>query len=202
MIAALVLFLLSHDRLIVPGERVGPATVSTSEAELIRAVGEQNVRRRPVHVGEGEGEAGTILYPDKPTSRLGILWADARRTRLRRVDVYPGPERKSEACEWRTVQGITLGRTLKGIERLNSRPFLLPGFAWEYEGTVIDWRGGRLGRPSSSGGRLLLRLAPREEDVQLPGWRQVQGDRSFSSGHPVIERLNPRICAIILEFAP
>lgn len=200
MIAALALFLFAHDWLILPGERVGPLTASTSEQELVRAVGEENVRRGPVHVGEGETEPGTFLYPDEPARRLAILWVDEGRSRPRIIDVCADMGRKRENCEWRTAQGITLGTPLKEIEVMNGRPFLILGFAWDYEGTVIDWRGGKLGKPFTSGGRLLLRLAPRREAAEFPDERQVLGDRSFSSGHPAMQRIDPKVYAMIVEF--
>ena len=59
--------------LIVPGERVGPVTRATSEAELrVRF----DVAEVEYDHGEGVSEPATALYPDDPGQRAVITWQD------------------------------------------------------------------------------------------------------------------------------
>jgi hypothetical protein len=78
----------------------------------------------------------------------------------------------------------------------------LLGFAWDYEGTVISWAGGQFREYSSGCDHLLLRLRANEQTIQTAerDWRQVLGDREFSSGHPAMQQLNPRVYSMLVEF--
>lgn len=198
MIVPLALLLFSaHDWLIVPGERIGPFEPDITEAEVVTAFGAGNVRRGKVHVGEGDYEEALLVYPDDPSKRLAIV----RRTASPKgVLVYVCAEAPQAPCRWKTAEGVTLGTTLKRLEVINRRPFALSGFAWDYEGTVLSWEGGRLAPTFVGPERFLLRLHPRPE---ASGWRvfkQVVGDRGFSSGHPAMQVLNPFVYEMILRF--
>jgi hypothetical protein len=86
-----------------------------------------------IELGEGETERGTVLFPDDPTRRLEIVWKDPERKRR------PKPIQISSGKSlWQTIRGISLGTTLQ--EQRNGRGFLLAGFAWDYSGTLQDWR--------------------------------------------------------------
>jgi hypothetical protein len=195
----------TNDWIMVPGNRVGPITFQTSEAKLREIFGEPNVRRENIYVGEGETTPGTVLFPNDQEKTLAIFWSDdkpwisPRQVRL-----------KGSSFVWKTDKSISLGTRLKAVERINGRPFILAGFGWDYGGTTIHSNGGRL-RELGIGyvespvrhvrDRLLsLRFEVDDAQLNLRHYRSVNGDRDFSSGHPAMQRLNPRVDEIFILF--
>jgi hypothetical protein len=179
--------------ILASGEK-GLINAHTTRGDLVRAYGASNVVDRD---GEGETEAGTVVFPQDPQRSIEILWKD--------------PEKKAEpSCltisgktsRWHAVHGISLGMSLSELERLNGRPFHLAGFAWDYSGTVLSWDRGSLAAELDGGhGRLIVRLDPPYDD-RVPGAEQSQamGDRDFTSDHPVMQKLNPKTYQIIWVF--
>jgi hypothetical protein len=106
------------------------------------------------------------------------------------------------SSRWKTVHNISLGTSLKELERLNGRPFHLSGFGWDYSGTVMSWDKGALAAELDGGhGRLLVRLdTPSVAQVPEAEQSQVMGDRDVSSDHPVMQKLNPRAYQLIWVF--
>jgi hypothetical protein len=189
----------THDWKIVPGERVGPLTPKSDLADIKRLFGAANVVEQPVQVGEGFEEPGVVIYKGTPSRTLAVVWREVETPpKPHTVHVCYGQE-PGRPCEWKTPEGITLGTSLSQLEKLNRRPFSLAGFAWDYGGTVMGWNDGRLETSLNNGGRLILRLEP--ADANMPEYRQVLGDRTFSSSHPAMLKLNPRVYDIVVVFA-
>jgi hypothetical protein len=191
----------SSDWLIVPGERIGPITESTSEATLQALFGAENTESIDVDIGEGFSEPGTVVYPNDASRRLEVVWLDGSRTAPKEVRLT------GQSSKWKTAEGISLGSTLKELERLNGFPFRLTGFAFDYSGTITDCGRGRLTMlgchdvdGAFQGRQIILRLSPSAEARALPEYRQVIGDRVFSSGHPAMQALNPSVYQIIVLF--
>lgn len=186
------------DWLIVPGERVGPLTDTATAADLVAAYGAENVRDEPYPLGEGESESGTAIFPDDPTKRVLILWNDLEKKAMplaARID--------SAGSQWKTAEGLTVGTTLKRVEELNGKPFLLYGFGWDYGGQLVDSNGGALKdlphedpEGGFRGGDLLLTFQP---DAGADD-SAVLGDGTFSSDHPAMQTLDPKISAIVVNF--
>jgi len=177
--------------LIVPNLRVGAITPRTSESELQRVYGRRNVRRAKVEIGEGERQSGAVIYPDDPAKTIEVIWKDVHRRRH--------PERiqlTGKQSVWRTRQGISLGTSLKELERINGRPFVLMGFGWDYAGTVVSWNGGELEKEFEKGGRITLRLDGSNHEEE----GKVAGEQDFSSHHRVMQRINPKVYQIIVTF--
>jgi len=187
------------DWLIVPGERVGPITATTSEAMLDTFFGADNVEPIDVYLGEGFTEPGVAVYPRDATQRVEVVWQDDAHTAPKEVRLT------GDSSKWKTPEGISLGSPLREIERLNGFPFRLAGFAFDYGGTITECGRGRLSmlgcvnRDETSRGRLLvLRLSPSAEARARPEYRQVIGDSDFSSGHPAMQALNPGVYQMIV----
>lgn len=190
------------DWIIVPGERVGPITATTSEAVLETLFGSRNIERVDVQIGEGFTEPGTTIYPGEATKRLEVVWRDGTRTAPREIRLT------GETSMWKTQNGLSLGSALKEIESLNGGPFRLAGFAWDYSGTILDCGGGRLtmlgcvdpeDRTSRTHQRsIIVRLNPDHEARTRPEFYEVLGDGEFSSGHPAMQALNPRVYQMII----
>ncbi len=180
--------------LIVPGVRVGAITRTASELALVRVYGRKNVRNQDIDVGERTLERGTVVFPDEPLKSAAILWKD--------LSYNQTPERvqiTGSRTLWRTAQGITLGTSLREIERANGRRFVLTGFGWDYGGTIISWERGRLERAFTANGRVILRLRP-PAGLARKATAPALGDREFRSSDSVMQRINPRVYQIIIEF--
>ena len=197
-----------NDWKIIPGKRVGPITRNTSEERLRHLFSHQNVRREDIPIGEGEVKPGTVIFPFSD-NRLAILWEDDK-TRERPKEIRLNGNRSA----WKTDKGIALGMTLKQLEKLNSRPFYLMGFAWDYGGTIVDCNRGRLqelgctdpeDRTKKLKGRtILLRLAPDRHGNHISEadkiYVAVMGEKEFSSSHPSMQKLNPKVYEMIVYF--
>ena len=172
----------------------GPFTTELTEQRLIQIYGAANVRAGDLYVGEGYYTPGTIVFPDSPKDRIEVVWHDSeRRTHPAGISI------RRDATNWRTATAITIGTDLKTIERLNRRPFRLLGFAWDYQGTVMSWSGGRLSEQDGRGCRVRMRLRPSGDERPAIG-NQVSGMAEFSSGHPAMQQLNPRVFELWLSF--
>jgi hypothetical protein len=194
---------LEHDLLIVPGARVGPINAKTPDDALDALLGPNNVERIDVKLGEGFTATGTGVYPDSAGHRIEIVWTDTARTVPKEVRLT------GDSSMWQTGAGISLGSTLREIERLNGFPFRLAGFAFDYAGTIADCGRGRLAvlgcsgaaedfQPAREGRLMVLRLAPDAAAAAMPEYRQVRGDRIFSSGHPAMQALDPRVYQMVV----
>jgi hypothetical protein len=176
---------------IVPGTRAGAITAKTTLAGLERLYGKGNVREQKIDVGEGQQAPGAVVFPGDPARRLEILWREGGRT--------PAAVRvRGTRSRWKTPQGILLGTSLKELERLNGKPFRLYGFSWDYGGLVESWQKGRLAGLES---KMSLILSPGEKTgVSEKEYQKVMGDRPFSSAHPVMRKMNPRVVEINIRL--
>jgi len=172
--------------------------LATDDAKtLALRFGDAAVAKADIYLGEGFSEAGSVLFGDSSEDRVEILWSDVVGQRSPKSIRIRG-----QRSHWRTRMGISLGDDLRLLERLNRRPFRLAGFGWDYSGTELSWSGGRLEAADSAPCVVRARLAP-EGAVEDQGWyryRQVMGDREFSSGHPAMQYLNPRVYEVWLDF--
>lgn len=162
---------------------------SDTEATLALRYGRSVVVRGRVDLGEGQTEPGTIIFPHDATRRVQIRWADTigyARPVLAVVN--------DSASRWQVHPGVGLHTSLRELERLNARPFVLTGMEWDYSGTVVSWEHGTLDDiwPSSASGTPLVRLR-----LSRPGndglTAAVRGDRHFRSDHPSMSALDPRV---------
>lgn len=195
----------ASDWIIVPGKRVGPITCNTSEQDLIRQFGVKNVKQATIVVdNEGGTEPGTILFPEVPSKIAYVRWKnpDERDTPLSVSIINKG-------TRWKTDKGITIGTSLKRLNRLNQRPFLMAGFGFDGSGCIIHCNGGRLTemgeKPQEGKTReekvLGLSLEPDEKMLSTPEYERVIGDKTFSSDNPAMIKLNPRVYQMICIFS-
>lgn len=172
-----------------------PPTISADE--LVRRYGAQNVTSGSIYLGEGESERGTILFAGNSWKRLEILWQDTAGHRFPSSIRVQG----TVGSEWTTAEGITITTRLRTLERLNGKPFRLAGFGWDGSGTVTSWSGGKLAKSGGNACELRAGLADAGRDAfdrRLSD--QVQGDREFSSAHPAMQTLDPRVDRLYLTF--
>jgi hypothetical protein len=182
--------------LILATGETGTIHAKTARAELVSTFGAANVVDQDIDIGEGETEPGTVVFPNEPKQLIEILWKDPAAKRDPKSVTIHG-----EASRWKAVHDISLGTSLKDLERINAKPFHLSGFAWDYSGTVTAWDGGLLEDDLEKKARVYVRLhAPARPDVTDKELEQVAGDREFSSQHPVMQKLNPRVYMMVWMF--
>jgi hypothetical protein len=141
--------------------------------------------------------AATVFFPDVASRRIEVVWRDGdpargpRYVRLRR-----------NTTEWHTTEGVSIGTPLRELEQLNGHAFHLAGFGFDYAATVTSWDGGRLHASLDAPCRVIVRLdsVPSLNARQRALYNQVAGDRIFSSAHPGMQAVNPRVGELLLEF--
>jgi hypothetical protein len=173
----------------------------TTEADLRAKFGPENVTTGSVsdpNGAEGDQTQGTILFAKDADARLEISWKDPV-GRRQPVSVH----RLGAHGRWHTSSGISLGTDLKTIEKLNGRPFNLAGLAFDLQGSVTSWRGGRLEVQDSVDCHVGVRLRVEDPDGGATSlMREIDGDRIFSSGHPAMQAINPTVYALFLWYGP
>lgn len=163
------------------GDALGLPFPATPQ-NMVQHFGANNYIARDLDEGEGILTPGAIIFSNVPRQSLAVLWTDRSRSNV--LAIYPWQDHYDPALSarslWHTRQGIRVGTPLRDLERLNGRPFILLGFGWDYSGTVVDWRGGKLqSLLIGSQCRVLVRLSnPASYQPQL--W----GDRPLCSNRP------------------
>ena len=174
-----------------------PPTISAHE--LARRFGAKNITGGSIYLGEGESKRGTILFADNSEKRLEILWQDTAGQRFPSVIRVQG----TIGSLWTTGEGITITTRLRTLERLNGKAFRMAGFGFDGSGWVMSWSGGKLAKSGGASCEFRAGLANVGRDVtdrQLSG--QVTGDHEFSSAHPAMQMLDPRVDRLYLVFKP
>lgn len=192
-----------NDWLIVPGKRVGPITPAATRADIVRIFGSKNLQDDEIQTSDMANEVGTKVFWGQPDVALAIFWiSDAPDARIRRVRVCPNQLLPGK-CRWHTAEGITLGTSLKELERINGHAFQVNGFDWGFGGLITSWSGGRLQKFASSCGGLNVRLDPAPGDASDERARlldDVEGDDEFASSHASMQALNPVVDFMSVSF--
>ncbi len=173
------------DWLIDPSEKVGKINKNTSEEELIRIYGKENVKRQQLPAGEGMFVEGAILFAGTKNELL-IEW----RGKLK------NPERitiSSSKGLWWFSNGLKIGDSLEKVEKYNSTVFKLTGFQWDYPGRTTSWEKGKL-----------------SENLQLDFWtdkkiaesdaQKIAGDGEFKSSNKVMKKMKLEVKTIFIRW--
>jgi hypothetical protein len=191
----------SNDWRIVPGERIGPIGRTSTLESLKQQFGAANVRSQSIIVSDdGIERASAMVYPDTPSRRLAVVWGEGDAAGHPALVIICYRQEHGGACEWKTREGITLGTEMQRLERLNGRMFRMSGFGWDYGGGVTSWSGGQLEPLKSGGLGLQLEPDPATATRQPAVLHQVMGDHEFSTGHPAMQALHPRVWYLTLSF--
>ena len=137
---------------------------------------------------EGTEFTGVVLWPNEPSRRLEVLFADDVLEVLSAVRVREG-------SKW-SVAGLGLGDTLEEVRAANDGPFELFGFSWDYGGYVTDLMGGKLAALDGDCS-VGLRLGP-AENVALPD--ALMGEQSISSEDPRLPAARATIEELTVQF--
>jgi hypothetical protein len=180
-----------------PAGKTGRITAHSNYSDLVRNFGANNIGDGEVEVGEGQTLPATVVFPKDPLKRIGITWKDSTNRRIPdRVQVI------GEKSRWRTSYGLTLGMTLKELERINGRPLVLTNYETDYEGSVRSWEGGVFGSEMENQGRVAVRLLrPAKLFVTVEEFdKMTDGGLEISSSNPILRKMNPRVSEITWSF--
>lgn len=167
-----------------------------SEADLVHRYGEENVIHSNLY-GSGGPESVTVVFPQHTEVRFEVFWWNTEsRDRPRAVRV------QSEGSQLRTVQGIAIGDDLQSVEQANGGPFRLNGFAMENPGAIRSWGNGRLTDDEDDGCTLTIQFVVRYEIDEPTLLSQLKSRQEYSSGHPAMQGLNPRVGVLWIRYPP
>ena len=169
--------------------------VTLTEADLVRRYSRENVISQPVFGVDDGPQDGVVLFPNTDDTRLELRWQQNGTKGLLWV--------KALGSRWTTTHGISVGTTLRAVERINRAPFRLAGFHTEGGGgRVRSWANGRIGEAAARDlCETRIQFQPRLADSENHNlFRQVRFGREYSSGHPALQQLNPSVVVIWLTY--
>jgi hypothetical protein len=173
----------------------GRLNACTTHEDLIRTFGATNVLDKDEMDGfSGDTEHLTIVYPSAPRRSIEIRWIGGDRKALPESLTISGRNSR-----WKAMHSISLGTSLKELEQLNGRAFLLSGYDWDYPGrTVTSWENGALAPDLDGGhGETWVRLGCPAPNISKTG---AEAREDPSSHNPTLQKVNPRVYEIVWEF--
>ncbi len=191
---------------IVPGVRVGIITASTTESDLVKLYGIENVQSQTSLNDQYEMTRQTILFPFDFKKRIQIFWAKG--------NSHTGPELvriEGTNSLWHTNGGIFLGMSLSQLESMNGIPLHLTGFHPDYPGIITDCGYGKLkflGFQTPEGedvyGRLMtLRLyLPIDNNALITKeeLQSISGPGIYSSDNEIMKKCGPVVKQMDITF--
>jgi hypothetical protein len=181
----------------------GPESVirqDTSESDLKKLYGDA-LQRTDIEIGEGMTEPGSLVFGSDDEKEISVTWRDPN-TRLHPKVIEVSKHLSAQKSSWHTVSGISLGTSLQEVEHINGRTFKLAGFEFDGAGFVASWEGGKLIEVNTATCSARLAFEPEastSETIQNL-IHQVSGGSEFSSSHPAMQKLNPKVYLIRIEF--
>ena len=175
----------SQDRLVIPGQRVGPITVNTTEEQIMGIYGPANVSRGVIGLPD-QTETCTIVMNGTP-DELRITWKDETFTKIKAVYITR-PEGR-----WFTKQGLSVGLSLVDLTKVNKAPVSFYGFNWTYSGTVSSWRQGILAPMDKY---FYVVLSPIETRANRQLLQNYQGNQVFTSNDQGIDVLGIHVSRV------
>ncbi|MEY3299249.1 MAG: hypothetical protein RLZZ597_2509 [Cyanobacteriota bacterium] len=168
----------TEDHRVIPGQRVGQVTSTTSRQQLAEIYGEANLTDTEVHMGEGFTEPGTVVTMGSEP-QFAVVWLDDSRSRPLMA--------KDFSADWKTPEGLGVGTSYATLQQ-QLGDFQLYGFAWDYGGT-LSLEGSRLDHYY---GNLLLRVEPSNASIEAnpAAFQASMGDRLIPSTDPNLAQLD------------
>lgn len=172
----------------IPGTRVGPIKLNTSEEALLRIYGPGNVARGTVRTTGDKTEACTVLMTGT-NNELRITWKDDNRSRVKAI-YFDRP-----GARWLSKEGLKVGMEMLDLTKANKSPISFYGFNWEYSGTVSSFRNGRLGKYEKY---FYAVLSPRNAGQVSHIQKNFMGDQVFSSNKDGVEQLDLVVSRLVV----
>lgn len=179
------------DTLIIPGERVGPITRTTTKQDLVKLFGASRVVDKTIPGAEGIGSFPATQLKLSQGRSLLVVWSD--NTRTKPLDV------RNLGSAWKTREGIGVGTPLSELRKKLGN-FKLYGLGWDYGGTIL-LDSSKLSRYQ---GKMILRVdaAPNAYEKFPNDYQAVSGDSTFSSSNSHWKPLGIKLGEIIVVLNP
>ena len=168
-----------------------PFLKAASAASLAQAFGGANVTEETVPGPEGSQNNATVIYAADATRRIEVLWAnDAARTTL----LYASIEQHAPDITTTVIGplGLQIGDTVEEVEAINGGGFALTAFDQDNGGSVLDWKGGRIGREPCT---VTVEFAPTNQT-----YSSVRGDTLFPSDSSAMRMARPTVARIGIGY--
>ncbi len=178
---------ISIDRNIIPNERVGLITSSTTKSALNKLYDKGNIREYVVFSYEGFDIKGTEVIFDNTADNITIEWNDGNLTpKIIRI--------KNPNSNWKTKEGVGIGSTIKEVEKANGKPFTIYGYEIDayLAGTVKNWNSGNL-----QGLNLQFKIT---KEIPVEVYMEMMGDRGILSNNPLLEKAGLQVENITVGF--
>lgn len=171
---------------IVPGDRVGPVTTSTTYEDLVQLYGESALEEVQVPMGEGTFSSGTRV--GQGDRSFSVVWIDETRTSVQSVQDF--------GSAWQIEPGIGVGTSFADLQtKLGT--FELYGFGWDYGGTLL--LDGTDLEPYE--GVLVLRVSPGVDPTSvMDSYETVMGEQLFLSDTPALQDLDLSVSDMIVTL--
>ncbi len=180
--------------LCVPCKSVGKITANTTEADLVRWFGRENVITEKSAFDGGEIIITTIFRGTE--KQLIINWKDEDNlTEIAFCEI------NNDNTVWQIPYGIKPSTPLARLNELNGKPFVFSGFGWDFGGNILDYRGGEL---AQFGKCYSLGLSDSSEEnaynLADEASQQVMGDTDVMSDNKVLEKMNITVGVVRVLF--
>ena len=178
---------ISIDRNIIPNERVGLITSSTTKSALNKLYDKGNIREYVVFSYEDFDIKGTEVIFDNTADNITIEWNDGNLTpKIIRI--------KNPNSNWKTKEGVGIGSTIKEVEKANGKPFTIYGYEIDayLAGTVKNWNSGNL-----QGLNLQFKIT---KEIPVEVYMEMIGDRGILSNNPLLEKAGLQVENITVGF--
>lgn len=171
--------------------------VITSEADLKKTFGEENVKHSKGYYPEGLGEyENSLLFPGTP-NEVEFVWQDDTLHFSGLAEIAIRADREGwenvDEIAWKTTDGIGVGTRLKELQDINKKPFEFGGFGWDYEGWT-NWGDGYLSTKYLS---ITLNYPP---EVKMDKYPSLWGDVGLSSDSEIAQEANPIVYKISMSM--
>lgn len=179
---------------IIIGKSAGDILPDTDEKKLIEIFGAQNVSRDTIWREEGMFQLGTCVFHGTP-DEICITWKDAKKLE-RPHHLYI----RQSGSRWKTKEGISMGTSLKELEKINGGEFTMTGFGWDFAGTVIEWRKGKMQEIAGEyNDHFLIRLGePEDKGITDAEYQTLLGDIPLKSSNALLQKMNPTVYEMIV----
>lgn len=167
-----------------------PFTPDATAATLAAAFGAGNVIPETIDGPEGEKLNVTAIHPADPARRIEVYFKDEEaRTGLMWAMV------KEASSVWSGPGGVRIGDGVGKVQDANGGVFEISGWGWDYGGTVVDWKGGRLAQTALEC-RTIIRFGkdPANND------KSILGETPHASDEPAVRAANPEVSELSIRW--
>ncbi|GAB4480039.1 MAG: hypothetical protein OHK0057_33010 [Thermoflexibacter sp.] len=169
--------------LCVPCKSVGKITENTSEADLVKWFGRENVITEKAEFDGGEMIITTVFRGTE--KQLIINWRDENN-----LAGVASCEINNANTIWQIPYGIKPSTSLKKLNELNGKPFLFSGFGWDFGGNITDFQGGSLASFKECYSIGLSDESETPYQLTEEETQQVMGDTDVMSDNKVLDKMN------------